>query len=262
MNKIHVTYKNLLLPITFIAATLISACDNDKDAMAEDEKNQEKYMQEIQQKEHQQSMFFYDKAEMQKAIANINSKGGANFAINEVRFFKGGYSFIRQSVNTPAKVEMFKFNNGYWGGPSPVNLTIFGTITEEQKQEALKEALFKFDSINFSIIPERIQETIKRANASGIISVTEDSDIVVRAEIAHNGEFVYDITITAKNTGRAVMTLNKDGSIVGYETKEPFDPKKEAEKAQQLVEQSRKDIESQRKKAAEKMNEIQQTFKK
>ncbi|EHM4860994.1 lipoprotein EnvF, partial [Salmonella enterica subsp. enterica serovar Typhimurium] len=26
MNKIHVTYKNLLLPITFIAATLISAC--------------------------------------------------------------------------------------------------------------------------------------------------------------------------------------------------------------------------------------------
>lgn len=45
MNKIHVTYKNLLLPITFIAATLISACDNDKDAMAEAEKNQEKYMQ-------------------------------------------------------------------------------------------------------------------------------------------------------------------------------------------------------------------------
>ncbi|MDI4740265.1 hypothetical protein MJN54_33270, partial [Salmonella enterica subsp. enterica serovar Kentucky] len=42
----------------------------------------------------------------------------------------------------------------------------------------------------------------------------------------------------------------KDGSIAGYETKEPFDPKKEAEKAQQLVEQSRKDIESQRKKAA------------
>ncbi len=31
-------------------------------------------MQEIQQKEHQQSMFFYDKAEMQKAIANINAK--------------------------------------------------------------------------------------------------------------------------------------------------------------------------------------------
>ncbi len=30
MNKIHVTYKNLLLPITFIAATLISACDNGK----------------------------------------------------------------------------------------------------------------------------------------------------------------------------------------------------------------------------------------
>ncbi|EBY0042710.1 hypothetical protein DUC09_10990, partial [Salmonella enterica subsp. enterica serovar Enteritidis] len=182
--------------------------------------------QKIQQKEHQQSMFFYDKAEMQKAIANINAKGGANLAIIEVRFFKGGYSFIRQSVNTPAKVEMFKFNNGYWGGPSPVNLTIFGTITEEQKQEALKEALFKFDSINFSIIPERIQETIKRANASGIISVTEDSDIVVRAEIAHNGEFVYDITITAKNTARAVMTLNKDGSIAGYEIKEPFDPKK------------------------------------
>ncbi|MGS8542096.1 lipoprotein EnvF, partial [Salmonella enterica subsp. enterica serovar Anatum] len=26
MNKIHVTYKNLLLPIIFIAATLISAC--------------------------------------------------------------------------------------------------------------------------------------------------------------------------------------------------------------------------------------------
>ncbi|ELO71884.1 envelope lipoprotein [Salmonella enterica subsp. enterica serovar Enteritidis str. 33944] len=69
----------------------------------------------IQQKEHQQSMFFYDKAEMQKAIANINAKGGANLAIIEVRFFKGGYSFIRQSVNTPAKVEMFKFNNGYWG---------------------------------------------------------------------------------------------------------------------------------------------------
>lgn len=58
------------------------------------------------------------------------------------------------------------------------------------------------------------------------------------------------------------MTLNKDGSIAGYEIKEPFDPKKEAKKAQQLVEQSRKDIESQRKKAAEKMNEIQQTFKK
>lgn len=38
--------------------------------------------------------------------------------------------------------------------------------------------------------------------------------------------------------------------------------KNKAEKAQQLVEQSRKDIESQRKKAAEKMNEIQQTFKK
>ncbi|VEA07526.1 EnvF [Salmonella enterica subsp. enterica serovar Sanjuan] len=30
MNKIHVTYKSLLLPITFIAATLISACDKDK----------------------------------------------------------------------------------------------------------------------------------------------------------------------------------------------------------------------------------------
>ncbi len=57
----------------------------------------------------------YDKAEMQKAIANINAKGGANLAIIEVRFFKGGYSFIRQSVNTPAKVEVFKFNNGYWG---------------------------------------------------------------------------------------------------------------------------------------------------
>ncbi|EJD0417829.1 lipoprotein EnvF, partial [Salmonella enterica] len=36
----------------------------------------------------------------------------------------------------------------------------------------------------------------------------------------------YDITITAKNTARAVMTLNKDGSIAGYEIKEPFDPKK------------------------------------
>ncbi|AIT49792.1 hypothetical protein SEEN554_06960 [Salmonella enterica subsp. enterica serovar Newport str. CVM 21554] len=44
----------------------------------------------IQQKEHQQSMFFYDKAEMQKAIANINAKGGANLAIIEVRFFKAG----------------------------------------------------------------------------------------------------------------------------------------------------------------------------
>ncbi|SUH37974.1 EnvF [Salmonella enterica subsp. enterica] len=68
MNKIHVTYKNLLLPITFIAATLISACDNDKDAMAEAEKNQEKYMQEIQQKEHQQSMFFYDNPKCKKLL--------------------------------------------------------------------------------------------------------------------------------------------------------------------------------------------------
>lgn len=74
MNKIHVTYKNLLLPITFIAATLISACDNDKDAMAEAEKNQEKYMQEIQQKEHQQSMFFYDKAKMQKSYCQYQRK--------------------------------------------------------------------------------------------------------------------------------------------------------------------------------------------
>ncbi len=73
MNKIHVTYKNLLLPITFIAATLISACDNDKDAMAEAEKSREIHARNPA-KEHQQSMFFYDKAEMQKAIANINAK--------------------------------------------------------------------------------------------------------------------------------------------------------------------------------------------
>lgn len=257
-----VNFKYILLPITFIAATLISACDNDKDTREETEKKQEKYMQEIRQKEHQQSMFFYDNAEMQKAISDINTKGGANLAVIEVRFFKGGYSFIRQSANAPAKVEMFKFNNGSWGGPSPVNLTIFGASTETQKEEALKEALFKFESINFSVIPERIQETIKRANASSIISVTEDSDIVVRAEIAHNGEFVYDITITAENTGRAIMTLNKDGSIAGYETREPFAPKKETEKVQKLVEQSRKNVEEQRKKAAQKMNEIQQTFQK
>lgn len=31
------------------------------------------------------------------------------------------------------------------------------------------------------------------------------------------------------------MTLNKDGSIAGYETKEPFDPKKEAEKHSNLL---------------------------
>lgn len=262
MGKIHLIYKNLLLPITFIAATLISACDNDEDKMAEAEKNRQKYMQEVRQKEHQQSMFFYDKAEMQKAITNISTKGGANLAIIEVLFFKGGYSFIRQSANDPSKVEMFKFNDGSWGGPSPVKLTIFGTITEEQKREALKEALFKFDEIDFSVVPERIQDAIQRANASRIISVTEDSDIVVRAQIAHNGEFVYDITITAENTGRAVMTLNKDGSTARYETKEPFDPQKEVEKAQQLVEQSKKNVQNQRNKAAEKMKEIQQQFQK
>ncbi|KAA0419772.1 lipoprotein EnvF, partial [Salmonella enterica subsp. enterica serovar Typhimurium] len=77
MNKIHVTYKNLLLPITFIAATLISACDNDKDAMAEAEKNQEKYMQKIQQKEHQQSLDLNDKPQIQKAIPTINANGEA-----------------------------------------------------------------------------------------------------------------------------------------------------------------------------------------
>lgn len=260
MNRIN--FKYILLPITLITATLISACDNDKDTKAEAEKNQEKYMQEIRQKEHQQSMFFYDNAEMQKAISDIIAKGGTNLAVIEVRFFKGGYSFILQSTNDPAKVEMFKFNNGSWGGPSPVNLTIFGVSTDSQKEDALKEALFKFDSINFSVIPERIQDAINRANTSGIITVTEDSDIVVRAEIAHNGKFVYDITITAENTGHAVMTLNKDGSIAGYETKEPFDPKKEMEKAQKLVEQSRKNVEDQRQKAAQKMNEIQQTFQK
>lgn len=132
-----------------------------------------------------------------KSYCQYQRKGGANLAIIEVRFFKGGYSFIRQSVNTPAKVEVFKFNNGYWG-TFACQFNHLWHYNRGAKQEALKEALFKFDSINFSIIPERIQETIKRANASGIISVTEDSDIVVRAEIAHNGEFVYDITITAK----------------------------------------------------------------
>lgn len=191
-------------------------------------------MQEIQQKEHQQSMFFYDKAEMQKAIANINAKVEPILRLlKSVSSRAGIHSFDR--VLTPLLKQRCLNLTTATGGPSPVNLTIFGTITEEQKQEALKEALFKFDSINFSIIPERIQETIKRANASGIISVTEDSDIVVRAEIAHNGEFVYDITITAKNTGRAVMTLNKDGSIAGYETKEPFDPKKKPKKHSNLL---------------------------
>ncbi len=132
MNKIHVTYKNLLLPITFIAATLISACDNDKDAMAEAEKIKRNTCKNPA-KEHQQSMFFTTKPKC-KSYCQYQRKGGANLAIIEVRFFKGGYSFIRQSVNTPAKVEVFKFNNGYWG-PSPVNLTIFGTITEEQNKK-------------------------------------------------------------------------------------------------------------------------------
>ncbi len=58
------------------------------------------------------------------------------------------------------------------------------------------------------------------------------------------------------------MTLNKDGSIAGYEIKEPFDPKKKPKKHSNLLNNREKDIESQRKKAAEKMNEIQQTFKK
>lgn len=59
------------------------------------------------------------------------------------------------------------------------------------------------------------------------------------------------------------MTLNKDGSIAGYEIKEPFEPKKRRpKKHSNLLNNRRKDIESQRKKAAEKMNEIQQTFKK
>lgn len=147
MNGIN--FKYILLPIPLIAATLISACDNDKEIKAEAEKTHEKYMQEIRQREHQQSMFFYDTAEMQKAIADINAKGGDNLSVIEVRFVKGGYSFIRQSANDPAKVEIFKFSNGSWVGPSPVNLTIFGASTEPQKEEALKEALFEFDSINF-----------------------------------------------------------------------------------------------------------------
>ena len=42
MNRIN--FKYILLSITLITATLISACDNDKDTKAEAEKNQEKYM--------------------------------------------------------------------------------------------------------------------------------------------------------------------------------------------------------------------------
>ncbi len=71
-------------------------------------------MQEIQQKSTSNQCSFTIKPKC-KSYCQYQRKGGANLAIIEVRFFKGGYSFIRQSVNTAAKVEMFKFNNGYWG---------------------------------------------------------------------------------------------------------------------------------------------------
>ncbi len=43
-------------------------------------------------------MFFYDKAEMQKAVLNINAKGGANLCGVRLRFFKGGYSFTDKAL--------------------------------------------------------------------------------------------------------------------------------------------------------------------
>ncbi len=67
MNKIHVTYKNLLLPITFIAATLISACDNVKDAMAEAEKIKRNTCKKSSKRAPAINVL-YDKAEMQKLL--------------------------------------------------------------------------------------------------------------------------------------------------------------------------------------------------
>ncbi len=102
MNKIHVTYKNLLLPITFIAATLISACDNDKDAMAEAEKIKRNTCKKSSKRAPAINVLLRQ-SQNAKSYCQYQRKGGANLAIIEVRFFKGGYSFIRQSVNTLLK---------------------------------------------------------------------------------------------------------------------------------------------------------------
>lgn len=73
MNKIHVTYKKSLLPITFIAATLISACDNDKDAMAEAEKIKRNTCKKSSKRAPAINVLLRQSRNA-KAIANINAK--------------------------------------------------------------------------------------------------------------------------------------------------------------------------------------------
>ncbi len=106
MNKIHVTYKNLLLPITFIAATLISACDNVKDAMAEAEKIKRNTCKKSSKRAPAINVLLRQSRNA-KSYCQYQRKGGANLAIIEVRFFKGGYSFIRQSVNAPVMLPTY-----------------------------------------------------------------------------------------------------------------------------------------------------------
>ena len=268
MLKKYINYKKLSLSTIIISSLLISACDNKEDNTVKAEASAQKYTQEAQQKAHAQSLFFYDKAEMQKAVDNIKTQVGPTLSIIELKFFKGGYSFIRQSASDPNKIESYSFSNGKWGGPATVKLTILGGggITEAQRNDALKNALFHFDTIDFSVIPERVQEALKRANASGIASLTEDDDIVVKAGIEFSGEFAYKIIISPDESGQSkgysIMTLNKDGSIVNYETQKPYDPQEEVEKARQLTEQSKHDTNKRPPAMTQQMQDMQKKFQK
>ncbi len=268
MLKQYINYKKLSLPAIIISSLLINACDNKEDNSTKAEASAQQYAQEAQKKAHEQSLFFYDKAEMKKAVDNIKAQGGPTLSIIEVKFSKDGYSFIRQSASDPNKVESYGFSNGKWGGPAPVELTILGSggVTEEQRNNALKNALFRFDTIDFSVVPERIQEALKRANASGIASLTEDDDIVVTAGIEFSGEFAYKIIISPDESGQSkgysIMTLNKDGSIANYETQKPYDPQEEVEKARQLTEQSKQDTNKRPPAMTQQMQDMQKKLQK
>lgn len=268
MPNLFTDHKKRLLFTLIFSTLLISGCDNNKDNAEKADAATQRYVQEVQDKAHQQSLFFYDKNEMQKAIDNIKAQGGSALSIIEVKFFKGGYSFIRQSIADPNKVESYRFSDGKWGGPAPMKLTILGAggVTEEQRNAALKNALFRFDTINFNVVPERIQEALKNANASGIASLTEDDDIVVKAGIEFSGEFAYKITIgpdgSGHSKGYSIMMLNKDGSVANYETQKPYDPQEEVNKARQLTEKSKQDAHKRPPQMSQQMQDMQKKFQK
>ena len=119
---------------------------------------------------------FHDQAAINKAVAEIKTKGGAPLMVFQNMHFGPDFiNFSRQDPKNKENVDNFVWTpNTGWQGPKIVKLSGGGK---------LEDNLFNIDDVNWDAIPVFIAETEKLAKENGIEKASLGSSIMINFNV-------------------------------------------------------------------------------